>query len=113
PTPDSNTKPEDMASAPIGHATLQPLPPICRFSGMFYVGEGLSATTFTADNYRVYAPGPLGKNLGALHSKVKTLAKQVKDRSDNEFKILRIFNKGDLHMNNFEDDLTKLDMTLR
>ncbi|GKA65709.1 hypothetical protein Tco_0765416 [Tanacetum coccineum] len=81
PPPDSDFEPK-TTTTPVGHATLQLLPPIRRFLGTFYVGEGSSATTFTADNCTVSAPGPLGKNLGALHSKVKTLAKQMKDREE-------------------------------
>ncbi|GJS68966.1 putative reverse transcriptase domain-containing protein [Tanacetum coccineum] len=61
PPPDSDTEPEVVAvataPAPASHATLQPLPPLHRFSG---------------------------KNMDALHSKVKTLARQMKDRVDFE-----------------------------
>ncbi|GJS64748.1 hypothetical protein Tco_0679312 [Tanacetum coccineum] len=93
PPPDLDTEPEAVTAAPVGHATMQLLPPICRFSGTFYVGEGSLATAFTAENCKVSAPGPLGKNFGAFHSKVKTLTKQIKD--------------------SFDDDLSTLDMTLR
>ncbi|GKC81189.1 hypothetical protein Tco_1136906 [Tanacetum coccineum] len=54
-------------------------------NGTFYVGEGSSAIAFTTDHYKVSTPGPLGKNMDARYSKVKTLTKQMKDRSDIEF----------------------------
>ncbi|GJT61832.1 hypothetical protein Tco_1005365 [Tanacetum coccineum] len=117
PPPDLDTKPEVVAVAtaptPASHATLQPLPPLHRFSGTFYTGDGSSATPFNAKNCKVYAPGPLGKNMDALHSKVKTLARQMKDRSDNEIKIQKKFKSSDLRMNNFDYDLSTLDLTLR
>ncbi|GKF37897.1 hypothetical protein Tco_0114655 [Tanacetum coccineum] len=88
PPPDSNIEPEAVAAAPtlVGCATLQPLPPIRRFSG---------------------------KNLDTLHSKVKSLARQTKDRSDNEIKIQKKFKHSDLRMNSFDYDLSTLDLTLR
>ncbi|GKA79636.1 hypothetical protein Tco_0786232, partial [Tanacetum coccineum] len=87
PPPDSDSEPE-TAAAPVGRSTLRLLPPIRRFSGTFYVREGSSATAFTVDHCKVSAPGPLGKNLDALHSKVKTLTRQMKDMSNTEFQML-------------------------
>nr|GEU53612.1 hypothetical protein [Tanacetum cinerariifolium] len=113
PPPDSDTKPEAVAAAPAGHATLQPLPPLRRFSSTFYISERSSATPFNADICKVSAPGPLGKNLDTLHSKVKTLARKMKDRSDNEFKIQKKFKSSYLRMNSFDYDLSTLDSTLR
>ncbi|GKD80225.1 putative reverse transcriptase domain-containing protein, partial [Tanacetum coccineum] len=112
PPPDFDSEPEAVA-APVGRSTLQLLPPICRFSGTFYVGEGSSATDFTIDHCKVSTHEPLGKNMDALHSKVKTLTKQMKDRSDTEFWMLRKFDKSDLRMNSFDDDLSELDSALR
>nr|GEY58948.1 hypothetical protein [Tanacetum cinerariifolium] len=83
PPPDSNTGPEAVAVslASTGHATLHPLG--------IYVGDGSSSTTFTADHYKVYAPGPLGCNIEALHSKVKTLAKQIVTKLSDQFQKYR------------------------
>nr|GEV13227.1 reverse transcriptase domain-containing protein [Tanacetum cinerariifolium] len=79
----------------------------------FYVREGSSATAFTADHYKVSAPGPLERNFYTLHSKVKTIYRQMKDRSDTESHILKKFGRSNLRMNSFDDDLTELDSTLR
>ncbi|GJT77389.1 hypothetical protein Tco_1044114 [Tanacetum coccineum] len=115
PPPNSNIEPEAVAAAPtpVGCATLQPLSPLLRFSGTFYTGAGSSATPFTANNCKVPAPGPLGKNLDTLNSKVKSLARQMKDRFDNEIKIQKNFKHTDLCMNSFDYDLSTLDSTLR
>nr|GEU53163.1 putative reverse transcriptase domain-containing protein [Tanacetum cinerariifolium] len=71
PTPDYDSEPEE-AVAPVGRSTLKLLPPIRKFSSTFYVREGSSSTTFTANHRKVFAPMPLGKNVDALHSKVKS-----------------------------------------
>nr|GFA41409.1 hypothetical protein [Tanacetum cinerariifolium] len=59
PPPDSSAKHEAVAAAPAhaAHATLQPL---------------------------LLFAGPLGMNMGALHSKVKTMARQMKDRKEED-----------------------------
>nr|GEU59771.1 integrase, catalytic region, zinc finger, CCHC-type, peptidase aspartic, catalytic [Tanacetum cinerariifolium] len=75
--------------------------------------DGSSATAFTTDHYKVFALRPMGRNYDALHSKVNTLTRQMKDGSDTKFWILRRFDRSDLHMNSFDDDSTVLDSTLR
>ncbi|GKE14794.1 hypothetical protein Tco_1422371, partial [Tanacetum coccineum] len=67
---------------------------------------GSSAIAFTTDHYKVSTPGPLGKNMDALYSKVKTLTKQMKDRYDIEFRMPRKFDRSDLRMNSFDDGLS-------
>nr|GEU41755.1 hypothetical protein [Tanacetum cinerariifolium] len=46
-------------------------------------------------------------------AQVKTLTRQMKDRSDTEFQMLRKFDQSDIRMNSFDNDLTELDSTLR
>nr|GEU64828.1 hypothetical protein [Tanacetum cinerariifolium] len=75
----------EPVAAHVGRSTLQLLPSIRRFLGTFYVRDGSSATAFIVNHYR----------------------------SDNEFWILRRFDRSDLRMNSFDDDLTELDSKLR
>ncbi|GKD74552.1 putative reverse transcriptase domain-containing protein [Tanacetum coccineum] len=60
------------------------LPHIRRFSGTFYIGEGSSSIAFSVNHRKIFALGPLGKNVDALHYKVKSLAQQMKDRAKAE-----------------------------
>ncbi|GJX62817.1 hypothetical protein Tco_0295717, partial [Tanacetum coccineum] len=112
PPPDSNSEPEE-AVASVGRSTLQLLLPIRRFSGTVYVGEGSSSTAFTANHRKVSAPSPLGKDVNALHYKIKSLAQQMKDRVEVEFSTLKMLANEDRRMNSFDDDWSKLDSALR
>ncbi|GJV68107.1 hypothetical protein Tco_1483616 [Tanacetum coccineum] len=88
PPPDSDTESEDMAVAPtpVDHeqeakadtvGTITRVPYYVRpFSGTFYVGSGSS--------WQVFAPGPIGRDVNTLHSKVKGLAQQMGDREENK-----------------------------
>ncbi|GJU67876.1 hypothetical protein Tco_1254135 [Tanacetum coccineum] len=94
PLPDSDTEPKE-AVAPVGRSTLQLLPHIRRFSSTLYVEEGSSSTAFSVNHRKVFAPGPLGKNVDALQYKVKSLAQQMKDRAKAEFSTLKRLNNRD------------------
>ncbi|GJT75718.1 putative reverse transcriptase domain-containing protein [Tanacetum coccineum] len=93
----SDDETESTIAAPVTSYTLRPIPPIHQFTGSFYVGEGSSARALLADNGRVYAPGPMGCNMKTLHSKVKTLDKQMSDRYNNEFRWATVREQGSDH----------------
>ncbi|GJX58580.1 putative reverse transcriptase domain-containing protein [Tanacetum coccineum] len=88
PPPGLDSEPEDVI-VPTSRLTLQLLPPIHRFSGNFYVGEGSSSDASVVNHRKVFAPGPLGKDVNALHNKVKSLTQQMKDRAETEFSNLK------------------------
>ncbi|GJS62623.1 hypothetical protein Tco_0657407, partial [Tanacetum coccineum] len=79
---------------------LNPPPP-----GNFYVGEGSSSAAYAANHHRVFAPGPLGKDVNALHYKVKSLAQQMSNRAETEFSTLKRLSKVDRFMKEFDLDL--------
>nr|GEU94963.1 hypothetical protein [Tanacetum cinerariifolium] len=86
------SKPEDE-TVPTGRYTLQLLPPVHRFSGNFYVGEGSSIASLR----KVFRPGPLGKDVNALHYKVKSLAQQINIRAETEFSNLKRLSDVEWH----------------
>ncbi|GJW98694.1 hypothetical protein Tco_0180502 [Tanacetum coccineum] len=70
PPPGSDSEPKDVI-VPTSRSTLQLLPHIRRFSCKFYVREGSSFDASVANHRKVFAPGPLGKDVNALHYKLK------------------------------------------
>ncbi|GJR81758.1 putative reverse transcriptase domain-containing protein [Tanacetum coccineum] len=100
PPPGSNSEPEDEIG-PIGFSNLQLLPPVHRFSGNFFVGEGYSV----ANHHKVFAPGPLGKDVNALHYKVKSLTQEMSNRAETEFSTLKRLSDVDRYMKEFDSDL--------
>ncbi|GJZ63826.1 hypothetical protein Tco_0620247 [Tanacetum coccineum] len=113
PPPSPETVEQELMNAPVSQSTLQPLPPIRLFIGTFYVGEGSSATVFNPTLCKVYPPGPMGNDLNTLHSRVKTLTKQMWDRFRVESSSFKRLRRNDIRMDSFDDDLTALDSTLR
>nr|GEV36190.1 reverse transcriptase domain-containing protein [Tanacetum cinerariifolium] len=76
-------------------------------------GEGSSATVFNPALCGVYPPGPMVNDPNTLYSRVKTLTKQMWDRYRVESSSFKRLKKNDMRMDNFDDDLTALDSTLR
>nr|GEW88362.1 hypothetical protein [Tanacetum cinerariifolium] len=91
PPPSPETAEQEFMNAPIGQSTLQPLPPI----------------------RKVYPPGPMINDMGALYAKVKTLTKQMWDRFRVESSLFKRLEKNDMRMDSLDDDLTALDYALR
>nr|GEX41607.1 hypothetical protein [Tanacetum cinerariifolium] len=75
--------------------------------------EGSSATVFNPALSKVYPPGPMINDPGALYAWVKTLTKQIWDRFRVESSSFKRLKKNDMRMDSFDDDLTALDSALR
>nr|GEV07895.1 hypothetical protein [Tanacetum cinerariifolium] len=80
---------EDGDEATIGTITRAPysVPP---FSGTIYVGSRSS--------HKVFAPGPIGKDVDILHRKVKGLAQQMFDRANTEYSTLKRLGEMDRYL---------------
>nr|GEV04949.1 hypothetical protein [Tanacetum cinerariifolium] len=100
PPADSNTssdsKPEVEAEgedenkvATIGTITRAPYY-VQPFSGTTYVGSGSSR--------KVFAPGPMGKDVDILHRKVKSLAHQMFERANTEYSTLKRLSEMDRYL---------------
>ncbi|GJS14978.1 putative reverse transcriptase domain-containing protein [Tanacetum coccineum] len=74
------------------------------------VGEGSSATIFNPALCRVYPPRPMGNDLNTLHSRVKTLTKQMRDMYRVESSSFKRLKRNDMRMDSFDDDLTERDL---
>nr|GEW86947.1 hypothetical protein [Tanacetum cinerariifolium] len=84
---DSDDETESVdAVVPVTSSTLRPLPPIRQFSGC---------------------------NMKTLHYKVKTLDRQMFDRYNNEFRMVKKFDQNDKRMNGFDYELLALEATAR
>nr|GEX47665.1 hypothetical protein [Tanacetum cinerariifolium] len=60
------------------------------FSGTTYVGSGSSR--------KVFAPGPMGKDVEILHRKVKSLAHQMFERANTEYSTLKRLSEMDRYL---------------
>nr|GFB86055.1 hypothetical protein [Tanacetum cinerariifolium] len=80
---------KDGDEATVGTITREPysVPP---FSGTIYVGSRSS--------YKVFAPGPIGKDVDMLHRKVKGLAQQMFDRANTEYSTLKRLSEMDRYL---------------
>nr|GEX17804.1 putative reverse transcriptase domain-containing protein [Tanacetum cinerariifolium] len=87
--PEVEAKDEDEDEATVGTITRAPysVPP---FSGTTYVGSGSSR--------KVFAPGPIGKDVDILHRKVKGLAQQMFDRANVEYSTLKRLSEMDRYL---------------
>nr|GEZ83071.1 hypothetical protein [Tanacetum cinerariifolium] len=87
--PEVEAEDEDGDEATVGTITRAPYsePP---FSGTIYVGSGLSR--------KVFAPGPIGKDVNMLHRKVKGLAQQMFDRANTKYSTLKILGEMDRYL---------------
>nr|GEW30820.1 hypothetical protein [Tanacetum cinerariifolium] len=91
----SDTEPEvqaedtDEDEAPVGTITQAPysVPP---FSGTTYVGS--------RSFQKVFAPGPIGKDVDILHSKVKGLAQQMFERANAEYSTVKRLSEMDRYL---------------
>ncbi|GJR44907.1 hypothetical protein Tco_1313010 [Tanacetum coccineum] len=100
PPPSSNSEPKDE-TVPTGCSTLHLLPPVRRFSRNFYVREG----SLVANHHKVFASDPLGKDVNALHYKVKSLAQQMSIKAKTEFSNLKRLSDVECSMKEFNSDL--------
>nr|GEZ86274.1 hypothetical protein [Tanacetum cinerariifolium] len=79
--PEVEAEDEDESEAAIvGPITRAPYH-VQPFSGTTYVGSRSSR--------KVFAPGPIGKDLDILHRKVKSLAQQMFERANTEYSTLK------------------------
>ncbi|GKE14282.1 hypothetical protein Tco_1421859, partial [Tanacetum coccineum] len=113
PPPSSDDETKFATTAPITSSTVQPIPLICQFIGTFHTRESSYSRALLADNGRVSAPGPIGCNMRTLHSKVKTLDRQMCDRYNNEFRWVKKFDQSDKRINVFDYNLSALKATIR
>nr|GEV39229.1 hypothetical protein [Tanacetum cinerariifolium] len=79
---------EDEASI-VGAITRTPYR-VHPFSGTTYVGSGSSS--------KVFAPGPIGKDVDILHRKVKSLAQQMFERANTEYSTLKRLGEMDRYL---------------
>nr|GEX18715.1 reverse transcriptase domain-containing protein [Tanacetum cinerariifolium] len=87
--PEVKAEDEDRDEATVGTITQAPysVPPL---SGTIYVGSRSSR--------KVFAPGPIGKDVDFLHRKVKGLAQQMFDRANTEYSTLKILGEMDRYL---------------
>nr|GEV33331.1 hypothetical protein [Tanacetum cinerariifolium] len=87
--PEVKAEDEDGDEATVGTITRAPysVPP---FLGTIYVGSGSSR--------KVFAPGPVGKDVDILHRKVKGLAQQMFNRANTEYSTLKRHGKMDRYL---------------
>nr|GEY59031.1 hypothetical protein [Tanacetum cinerariifolium] len=87
--PEVEAEDEDGDEATVGTITRAPysVPP---FSGTIYVGSGSSR--------KVFAPGPIGKDVDILHRKVKGLAQHMFDRANTEYSTLKRLGEKDRYL---------------
>nr|GEX86759.1 putative reverse transcriptase domain-containing protein [Tanacetum cinerariifolium] len=92
----SNSEPEVKAededeseAATVGTITRTPYR-VQPFSGTTYVGSGSSR--------KVFAPGPIGKDVDILHRKVKSLAQQMFKRANTEYSTLKRLSEMDRYL---------------
>nr|GEU94791.1 hypothetical protein [Tanacetum cinerariifolium] len=87
--PEVEAEDEDRDEATVGTITRAPysVPP---FSGTIYVGSGSSR--------KVFALGPIGKDVDMLHRKVKGLAQQMFDRANTEYSTLKRLGEMDRYL---------------
>nr|GFA35990.1 hypothetical protein [Tanacetum cinerariifolium] len=77
---------EDEDEATVGTITHAPYS-VQPFSGTTYVGSGSSR--------KVFAPGPIGKDVDILYCKVKGLTQQMFERANAEYSTLKRLGKMD------------------
>nr|GFA32794.1 hypothetical protein [Tanacetum cinerariifolium] len=87
--PEVKAEDEDGDEATVGTITRAPYS-VSPFSSTIYVGSGSSR--------KVFAPGPIGKDVDMLHRKVKGLAQQMFDRANNEYSTLKRLGEMDLYL---------------
>nr|GFA96958.1 hypothetical protein [Tanacetum cinerariifolium] len=87
--PEVEAEDEDGDEAAIGTITQAPysVPP---FLGIIYMGSGSSC--------KVFAPGPIGKDVNILHRKVNGLAQQMFDRANTEYLTLKRLGEMDQYL---------------
>ncbi|GJU57424.1 hypothetical protein Tco_1235190 [Tanacetum coccineum] len=88
----SNIEPEgedENEAATVGTITRPPYH-VQPFSGTTYVGSGSSR--------KVFAPGPMGKDVDTLHRKVKGLAQQMFERANTEYSTLKRLSEMDRYL---------------
>nr|GEX47621.1 hypothetical protein [Tanacetum cinerariifolium] len=87
--PEVEAEDEDGDEATVGTITRAPysVPP---FFGTIYMGSGSS--------HKVFAPGPIGKDVDMLHRKVKGLAQQMFDRANTEYSTLKRLGEMDPYL---------------
>nr|GEW08779.1 hypothetical protein [Tanacetum cinerariifolium] len=67
------------------------------FSGTTYVGSGSS--------HKVFAPGPIEKDVDILHRKVKSLAQQMFERANTKYSTLIRLSKMDRYLGKFDIEM--------
>nr|GEV65672.1 hypothetical protein [Tanacetum cinerariifolium] len=77
---------DENEAAAVGTITRAPSH-VQPFSGTTYVGSGSSR--------KVFAPGPMGKDVNILHRKVKNLAQQMFERANTEYSTLKRLSEMD------------------
>nr|GEZ55109.1 putative reverse transcriptase domain-containing protein [Tanacetum cinerariifolium] len=77
---------DDSEAATVGTITRAPYH-VQPFSGTTYVGSGSS--------HKVFAPGPIGKDVDILHRKVKSLSQQMFERANIEYSTLKRLSEMD------------------
>nr|GEW14398.1 hypothetical protein [Tanacetum cinerariifolium] len=80
---------DENEAATIGTITRVPYN-VQPFSGTTYVGSGSSR--------KVFAPGPIGKDVDILHRKVKSLAHQMFERANTEYSTLKKLSEMDRYL---------------
>nr|GEV96623.1 putative reverse transcriptase domain-containing protein [Tanacetum cinerariifolium] len=80
---------DEKEAATVGTITRTPYH-VQPFSGTTYVGSGSSR--------KVFAPGPMGKDVDILHRKVKSLAQQIFERANTEYSTLKRLSEMDRYL---------------
>nr|GEV42155.1 hypothetical protein [Tanacetum cinerariifolium] len=111
------TSDEETEFAPpvvqIADADDVPIPPVIQFGSNFHIGESSAIRDLLAGNSKVYAPGPMWRNLKSLHRGVMKLSKQMHDRYRTEKKMARKLRQDELRMNGQEFDIIASDSAVK
>ncbi|GJS33241.1 hypothetical protein Tco_0531623 [Tanacetum coccineum] len=87
---------DETEAATVGTITREPYS-VHPFSSITYMGSGSSC--------KVFAPGPMGKDVDTLHHKVKSLAHQMFERANTEYSTLKRLSKMDRYLGELDTDL--------